>query len=57
MMEVNRRAIVTNRGIEEIVDWGTSGAYFSQLLIPKEVFIEAYEKFIVEGPNKERDNI
>ena len=36
---------VSDRGIEQVVRTNENG-YYTKLLIPKEVFIEAYKQFI-----------
>ena len=45
---------VTERGIEQIVRSYGNGSYFTRVVIPKEVFIEAYEKFIKEQQDETR---
>lgn len=38
--------IVTAHGIERVIETGDCGSYTSELIISKEVFREAYRKFI-----------
>lgn len=40
---------VTDSGIEKIIEAYSDGSYTSQVMMPKEVFIEAYEKYIKGG--------
>ena len=37
---------VTDKGIERVIAVGDYGGYTVELVIPKEVFIEAYKKWI-----------
>lgn len=39
--------IVTDHGIERVIETGDCGTYITELIISKEVFQEAYRKFIV----------
>lgn len=41
---------VSDRGIEQVVKVDENG-YYSKVIIPKEIFIEAYKRFI--EPHKE----
>ena len=40
---------ITERGIEKIVDADDDGTLASKLIISKEAFIEAYNKWIAKG--------
>lgn len=46
--------IVTDRGIERVIETGDLGSYTTELIISKEVFQEAYEKYI-ESKTEELD--
>ena len=37
---------VTDKGIERVIDVGDYGTYTTELILPKEAFIEAYQKYI-----------
>ena len=41
--------IATNRGIERVIDVGDRGLCTSELIIPKEIFIECYKKWILQS--------
>lgn len=43
--------LVTNRGIEQLIDVSDKGSYTTKLLIDKEAFILAYEKYILKTEN------
>lgn len=38
--------IVTDRGIERVIETGDCGSYTTELIISKEAFQQAYEKYI-----------
>ena len=40
--------LVTNRGIEQLIDVSDEGSYTTKLLIDKKAFILAYEKYILK---------
>lgn len=39
--------LITDRGIERVIETGDCGAYTTELIVTKEAFQEAYRKFIV----------
>lgn len=43
--------LVTNRGIEQLINVSDKGCYTTKLLIDKEAFILAYEKYILKTKN------
>ena len=49
---MNHKAIgqyeVSEMGIERIIDVSENGVYISELIIPKEIIVEAYKRFIKE---------
>ena len=49
---------VSERGIEKVIDVGDCGTYTTELVIPKETFIEAYKSFVEQlDKNKTSDNL
>lgn len=40
--------LITERGIEQLIDVSNKGSYTTKLLIDKKAFILAYEKYILK---------
>ena len=40
---------VSDRGIERVINVGDCGSYTTELIISKEIFIKAYQKWILEA--------
>ena len=43
--------LATKRGIEQLIDVSDKGSYTTKLLIDKEAFILAYERYILKTEN------
>lgn len=49
--------VVKDHGICKIVEVFDYGGYVSKTIIPKEIFVEAYRKYIIEGTEKENCSV
>ena len=43
---------VTDLGIEKVIKMDPDGTYISKVVIPKDIFIAAYEKYIIKEQHR-----
>lgn len=48
---------VTELGIEQVIRTNDDGTYFSKVLLPKEIIVEAFDKYIIEPRTGKKRNV